>query len=193
MSKKSYDQYPNAIQIREFKKHGMVYVTTLLNAKTYLKHELYALYKRRWEVELHLNSIKTVMEMDRLTCKTPNMVEKELGVHLLAYNIIRKLMVEACAKHQALPWKISFKATLQLLNQFIPYLALASIKKRMVLYAELLQLTVKNKVGDRPGRVEPRAVRLQTRSFPVLKNTRKAEQQKLLKQRKIRVASNEAA
>lgn len=193
MSQESYDQYPNAIPIREFKKQGVIYVTTFLNAKTHPKHDLHALYKRRWEVELHLNSIKTVMEMDRLTCKTPDMVEKEIGVHLLAYNIIRKLMVEACAKHQALPWKISFKATLQLLNQFIPHLSLASLKKRRLLYTELLQLIVKNKVGNRPGRIEPRAVRQQTRSFPVLRSTRKAEQQKLLQQRKTRVDNNEAA
>ena len=150
--------------------------------KTYPKQELYALYKSRWQVELHLNSIKTVMDMDRLSCKTPDMVKKELAAHLLAFNIIRKLIVEACAKHQELPWKISFKATLQLLNQFIPHLAVASANKRMRLYNELLLLIVKNKVGNRPHRVEPRKVRQQTKSFPVLKGNRKDEQLKLLKQ-----------
>jgi hypothetical protein len=193
MSKTDYDQYPDAIQVREFKRHGMVYVTTFLNAKTHPKQELHTLYKRRWGVELHLNSIKTVMNMNRLSCKTPNMVEKEIGVHLLAYNMIRKFMVEACVKHQLLPWQISFKATLQLLNQFIPHFLSTSGKKRKLLYANLLLLIVKNKVGNRPGRVEPRAVRPKTRSFPILKNTRKDEKQKLLQQRKITMGNNEAA
>lgn len=193
MSKATYDQYPSAIQVREFKQNGVVFMTTLLDDKTYPKQELYALYKSRWQAELHLNSIKTVMEMDRLLCKTPEMVEKELGVHLLAFNIIRKLIVEACAKHQELPWKTSFKATLQLLNQFTPLLAVASANKRRRLYNELLLLIVKNKVGNRPNRVEPRAVRQKTRSFPILRCTRKDEQLKLLKQQKSNMVNSKAA
>lgn len=193
MSKATYDQYPKTIQVREFKQNGVVFMTSLLDNETYPKQELYALYKSRWQVELHLNSIKTVMNMDRLFCKTPDMVEKELAVHLLAFNIIRKLIVEACAKHQELPWKTSFKATLQLLNQFIPHLTVASTNKRIRLYNQLLLLIVKNKVGNRSDRIEPRRVRQQTRSFPILRGNRKDEQLKLLKQRELRMNNNKAA
>ena len=134
MSKEAYREYPNTLHIREFKVNGIVYFTTLLEVATYPKQKLYSLYKRRWEIELHLNSIKTIMGMDRVSCKTPEMVRKEISIHLLAYNMIRKLIVEACNKNSALPWKISFKATLQLVNQFNPRLESVGNKKRIVLY-----------------------------------------------------------
>ena len=183
MSKRAYQKYPNEIQIREFNVNGVVYMTTFFDASKYTKETLHAVYKRRWEVEVHLNSIKTVMDMDTVSCKTPDMVRKEIGVHLLAYNIIRELIVAACIKGNALPQQISFKATLQLLNQFTPLLTSLDKEKREVIFSHMLQLIVKNKVGKRPGRVEPRAVRLRSRSFPILRNTRKDEQQKLLKKR----------
>lgn len=187
MSEEMYNEYANEIQIREFKVNGVVYVSTFLDPSTHPKNELHTLYKRRWEVELHLNSIKTVMGMNSVSCKTPEMVRKEIGIHFLAYNIIRELIVDACIHHDALPWQISFKATLQLLNQFTPRFSPLNKKKRAAFYSQMLWLIVKNKVGNRPGRVEPRAVRQRPKTFPVLKNTRKAEQQKLLKQRKIRM------
>lgn len=193
MSKETYKEYPNKIQIREFKVNGVVYVTTFFDASTHPKTALHALYKRRWEVEIHLNSIKTIMGMNSVSCKTPEMVRKEIGVHFLAYNIIRELIVAACIEGEALPWQISFKATLQLLNQFTPRLLSLDKKKRADLYIQMLKLIVKNKVGNRPGRVEPRAIRQKRGSYPVLKNTRKVEQKKLLKQRKKRMAENEAA
>ena len=40
----------------------------------------------RWHAELDLRSIKQVMQMDVLRCKTPAMVRKEIWMHLLAYN-----------------------------------------------------------------------------------------------------------
>ena len=192
MSKEAYKKYPKEIQIREFKVNGIVYVTTFLNATKYPKKELHKLYKRRWEVELHLRSIKTHMGMNRLSCTTPSMVRKEIGVHLLAYNIIREIMVDGCIKKGALPTQISFKATLQLLNQFSPHILSSKKNKKNVLYSQMLTLIVKNKVGKRPGRVEPRAIRKRTQSFPTLKTDRKVEKERLLIQRNKWLIENEA-
>jgi hypothetical protein len=193
MSKESYKEYPDTLSIREFKVNGIVYVTTLLDPSIYFKSELHALYKRRWEVELHLNSIKTVMGMDKLSCKTPEMIRKEIGIHFLAYNIIRKLIVEACVLHKALPWQISFKATVQLLNQFAPRGSHTDKRKRKALHAQMLKIIVTNKVGNRPGRVEPRAVKHRPKTFPVLRIPRKVEQEKIVNKRKKLMNENEAA
>jgi hypothetical protein len=193
MSKDTYKQYPKDIPIREYKINGVVYIATFLNASAYPKKELHALYKRRWEMEVHLNSIKTTMSMDTLSCKTPEMARKEIGVHLLAYNIIRKLIAAACIQEEAQPWSVSFKATLQLLNQVTPYLAFLSNKKRNHIFFQMLELIVKNKVGNRPDRVEPRARRLRSSPYPMLRNSRKEEQQKLLMQRQKRMDKNDAA
>lgn len=151
-----------------------------LDSKTYAKKDLSLLYKRRWEVETNLNFIKTVMTMNRLTCKTPSMVEKEIGIHFLAYNMIRNFMVKAGVKHKLRPAQISFKDTIQLLNQFTPLFHNVNEQEKIILYDHLFDFIAKNKVGNRPGRMEPRAVRQRPKSFPVLKKSRKIEQKKLL-------------
>ena len=79
MTQDAYDAYAETIQVREFKVGGNVYVTTFLDEKQYLKNKLAAIYKRRWDVEIDLRSIKDVMKMDMLVCKTPDMVKKEIG------------------------------------------------------------------------------------------------------------------
>ena len=92
MKQEQYDAYPDLMPVREFKVAGNVYVTTFLDAKTYPKQDLAQIYCRRWDIEINLRSIKSIMEMDMLSCKTPSMVLKEIGIHFLAYNGIRLIM-----------------------------------------------------------------------------------------------------
>ena len=192
MSQEVYKKYPNEIPIREFKSNGVIYITTFFDALLYPNNELYLLYKRRWEVELHLNSIKTVMGMDMLSCKSPEMLRKEIGVHFLAYNIIRTIIIEACIIHSAVPWNVSFKSTLQLLNQFMPRFSLLDSIKQNNLYAQMLQLIVTNKIGKRPGRIEPRAIKHRSQSFPTLRN-RQSERQKILQKKKKKMENYDDA
>lgn len=193
MSKETYSQYPKTILIREFKINGIVYMTTLYNARAYPKEELRLLYKRRWEAELHLRSLKTHMGMDKLASETPDMVRKEIGVHLLAYNIIRELMSGGGIKDDTLPTQISFKGTLQLFMQFNPYFIFVQKNKKKTLYSHMHLLIARNKVGLRPNRVEPRAIRQKKNSFPTLKNDRKLEIERLLEKRKNSEVNNDAA
>jgi hypothetical protein len=88
--------------------------TTLNCPKTSSKKSLKSLYKQRWNVELDIRNIKETMDINILTCKTPEMVTKEIWVYLLAYNLIRYLMVQAAAGAGILPREISFKHSLQL-------------------------------------------------------------------------------
>jgi IS4 transposase len=90
-----YDALPNEILIREFAVNGKVYVTTLLDAKKYHRKELAEHYAKRWLIELDLRSIKTHMKMDMLRCKTSELVQKEIAVFLLAYNLIRASIARA--------------------------------------------------------------------------------------------------
>lgn len=103
MDKNTYNSYPNQICVREFKVAGKVYVTTFFDEKKYHKKELAKIYELRWQIEINLKSIKSVMNMDMLSCKTPEMVRKEIGIHFLAYNFIRIIIAEACNKHGGLP------------------------------------------------------------------------------------------
>jgi hypothetical protein len=44
---------------------------------------------------LDIRSIKTLMQMDVLRCKSPEMVRKEIWAHMLMYNLARGVMAEA--------------------------------------------------------------------------------------------------
>lgn len=181
MEQSEYDSYPSEIIVREFMVSGVAYVTTFINPKTYNKRELAEIYKSRWDIEVNLRHIKTTMNMDMLSCKTPDMIKKEIGAHFLGYNVIRILMAEACQKHGFNPRKVSFKGTIQLINDFMPYLVNSNKSKVKRLYAQLLELIVKNKIGNRPGRVEPRMVKQRPKAFQPLKGPRNIEKEKLIK------------
>jgi len=190
MLDEEYILYPDELAMREFKVDGNIYVTTFLNSKKHPKNELAQIYRRRWDVEINLNSIKTIMNMDFLLCKTPEMVRKEIGAHFLAYNVIRIIMGTACAKHNALPWKISFKGAVQLVHSFMPHFLNSSEEKNKILFAEMMRLIIQNKVGNRPGRVEPRAVKQRPKDFPLLTRPRGSERIKLLKKIERRILRN---
>lgn len=193
MSQNEYDAYPNKIRIREFRVAGIVYVTTFLDPKKYNKKELVKIYKLRWHIEINIDSIKTVMNMDMLSCKTPEMVMKEIGIHFLAYNIIRIIMAEACQKNLGNPSGISFKGTIQIINSFMPYFQNSSVDRNDILYRKMLALIVKNKIGLRPGRVEPRKIKQRKKPFKTLNKPRKIEQEKIIRKIKKRKEKNAIA
>ena len=114
MAQAHYDSVPEAITIRELKVKGKLLITTLVSANTFPKHELNALYKKRWHVEVDLRNIKTTLGMETLSCKTRDMAEKEMWVYFLAYNLIRLLMAQSALLTDILPRQISFKHTVQL-------------------------------------------------------------------------------
>jgi hypothetical protein len=58
MTTQDYADLPEIISVREFRVKGVVYVTTLLNAKQFHKQELASLYKERWKIELDFRIIK---------------------------------------------------------------------------------------------------------------------------------------
>jgi hypothetical protein len=97
------------------------------------------------------------MKMDILRCKTPEMVEKEIWVHLLAYNLLRTVMAVAASANGVEPREISFKGAKQALTAFAPKLEAARPRQRARLVDAMLKAVAYHRVGDRPGRWEPRA------------------------------------
>jgi hypothetical protein len=174
MSQKLYRALPETLTVREvkvevsqkgFRRRHLLLVTTLLDAQVYRKEELATAYRCRWHAELDLRSIKDVMktmptgrQVDVLRCKSPAMVRKEIWMHLLAYNLIRKLMAQAAAVAGICPRDISFKGTLQTLVAFAAA-GWSCPGLRNELYAAVLKAVATHRVNDRPDRVEPRAVK----------------------------------
>ena len=159
MDKETYKGTADEIILREVKVKGKILITTLLNPKEVSKEEIGELYAKRWLVEVDLRTIKIVLQMDILRCKTPQMVNKEIVVHLLGYNLIRTVMAQTAHQWKILPREISFKATIQLLNAFREKGLLAGNKDLLGNYNNLFKAIGQHRVMDRPGRVEPRLVK----------------------------------
>ena len=164
LSEQAYQAAPDSLVIREFKAGGKIMVTTLTCPKTNPKEELKALYKQRWSVELDIRHIKETMGMDILSCKTPQMALKEIWVYLLAYNLIRLLMAQSAFVANTLPRNLSFKHCLQLWLLWNHQANAASEEQWYVLYTFMAQ----QRVGNRPGRSEPRAVKRRPKAYPLL-------------------------
>lgn len=183
MDEESYRQFPDELAMREVRIHikgkgrkartrTLTIATTLTAPQEVGKGDLAELYRRRWQAELHLRSLKTVLQMDVLRCKTPEMVRKEIWAHLLAYNLIRKVMAQAAQEYQVEPWKISFKATLQTLKAFALPLRTCTKSKLPEVIEEMLRAIARHSVGNRPDRIEPRALKRRPKPYDLLNKPR---------------------
>jgi hypothetical protein len=179
MSAEQYAALPAELTLREvrirvaqksFRTKSLVVVTTLLDAEAYPPEEIAMLYRQRWQAELHLRSLKIVLQMDHLRCKTPERVRNEFFTHLLGYNLIRGVMATAALQSGKSPWEISFKGTLQTLDQFLPIL-LSKVSSEAWCEALLTAVATHN-VGDRPDRFEPRLRKRRPKPYKHLREHR---------------------
>lgn len=169
MTQEQYEQAPATLKVREFQAAGKIMVTTFLDAKAAPKHELKVLYRRRWNGELDLRNIKTTLGMEQLRCKTPEMVRKELWVYLLAYNLIRLLMAQAALLADQIPRQLSFKHTVQV---WLSWQQRGAPTGDGVCTHAVLVLIAEPRVGLRPGRIEPRALKRRANNFPLMTKPR---------------------
>jgi hypothetical protein len=189
MDEETYAQIPDELEIRElrfkvdrpgFRVKEVVLVTTMLDGVEYTKEDLASLFLERWNVELDFRSIKDVLQMDVLRCKSPEMVEKEVWMHLLAYNLIRGVMAKAAEAHDKRPRHLSFKGALQTMTAFQDILRLAPPEARERLVGVMLEAISRHHVGDRFGRVEPRANKRRPKGQKFLMEPRKKARKRLL-------------
>lgn len=131
-SKEEWSRLPKHLTLRQikvsvetpgFRVKSFYLITTLLDPAEYSANALSDLYRQRWDVELFFRDIKTTMDMDVLRCRDPEMVRKEILMHFIAYNAIRRMMGRAAKKVGLLPRQISFKASIQALRQWEPRLS----------------------------------------------------------------------
>ena len=172
-----FDSLPAQIRIRElrikvaepgFRVEELVLVTTLLDPDAFSKEEVAELYARRWQVELDIRSIKVEMRMEVLRCKTPEMVQKEVWAHLLAYNLVRSEMAEAAPLAETTPRRLSLRGAMQTMWAFEVEHRRATGLRRVRLVQERRRAIETHRVGGRPGRSEPRAVKRRPKPHDLL-------------------------
>jgi Transposase DDE domain len=151
---------------RGFRTRHVALATTLLEERLYPRHMLMGLYRRRWEMELRLRDIKTTMGLEKLRCKSPEGCRKELWMGLMAYNLIRTVMVEAARMARLKTARISFAGTLQRLRQFGTGCVLNASPRKG--YRMLLEHLARDRLPVRPNRREPRAVKRRPKNYQLL-------------------------
>ena len=169
MTPEAYAACPEVLKLRETKVGKKVLVTSFLNPREVCKGELESLYLQRWQVEVDLRHIKTTLGMETLSCKTPEMCEKEAWIYMLAYNLIRLLMAQSAVQANVLPRQLSFKHTLQI---WMAWSHRQFVCDGLEDKTGLLALIAQVRVGNRPDRVEPRQVKRRPKPFPRLQTTR---------------------
>lgn len=194
LDQEAYDRLPEHLEIREvlvhvavpgFRTESLVVVTSLLAAEDVSAAALAALYRQRWNVELNLRDIKSRMQLDVLRRKTPARVRQELWTGLLAYNLVRQSMLQSAQQAGRLPCTLSFTITLQTLAN--NWVSASPSSLPAAVRTQLISLRIvnggKHPVGNRPDRVEPRALKRRPAPHDWLMVPRQQARQALLTQR----------
>ena len=185
MSAEKYACYPSFITMREAEVNGRILVTTLLDPTFVSTRELGALYKMRWNIEVDFRTIKATLAMDVLRCKSQSMVEKEIAVYFLAYNLVRWAMAKAALLADVLPRVLSFTGAKRLLSAFADQLRRTSGDEIRNLIATVLRCIATLKLPHRPDRIEPRAKKRRPKNLPLLTVPRQVARDLILVQRTL--------
>jgi len=189
-----YDRLPRYLHLRAvrllvrrvgFRTKRLVVVTTLTDATAVTGADLAELYRRRWQAELYRRDLKQSLQMDILRGKSPEMVRKEVWVHVLVYNLVRWVMVQAAVQAGVRADEVSFTGALQTVDAFRPEMrAVRTAEEAQGLWQVLVWAVGEPRVGQRPDRYEPRAVKRRPKNFPRLNEPREAARCRLRRRAK---------
>lgn len=178
----TWTSLPNAFLLRQisfeiaipgFRSQSFTIVTTLLDAEQFPAQAFADLYRRRWLAELYLRDIKITIGMDVLRCKSPAMIDKELAMYQIAYNLTRALMLEAAREKDAPIERISFKGAIATIRQWAPLITQCpNRKQRRRLLSQLLSYLAQDQLPLRPNRLEPRARKRRAKNYQLLNKPR---------------------
>lgn len=100
--------------------------TTLLDED---QKEILDLYGKRWNIETDLRSLKSTLRLDELTCTTPEMVDKEIHLGLMAYNLVRAVIYTAAEQAGVAPRCYGFTRVKNVIHAFAPLIAAAKTEE----------------------------------------------------------------
>ena len=183
ISKKQHRELPDTLTVRilrfdilqkGFRSQSITLVTTLLDPDVYPKAELEKLFFSRWRIELSFRDLKTTLRMEMLRCLTPAMIEKEIAMHFIAYNLIRQIIWKSAAKFKVNIWRISFKGTLDVLRaaQDLFYHLKPGSRRSRQTFNNILSFIADDLIPFRPGRVEPRCIKRRPKPYQLLTKPR---------------------
>jgi putative transposase len=206
MTAEEYARIPEEIEVRElqvqvlgkgYRTRSLVLVTTLLDEVEFPKDDIGDLYHMRWHAELDLRALKQTLGMDQLRSTAPELVERELWMRVLSYNLVRKVMAQAALWAQAqgrkrrrrpgqaeaatnwTPRQFSFSCAVEQVMSWWHENTTGAAENQTARYEALLAGVSRRRVGQRPGRCEPRAVKRRPKEYDRLMEPRAVAQARL--------------
>jgi len=167
---------PKSMQVRVINYNTMVrgvestraVVTSLLDKGVYPATEVLRCYRMRWRCETDFNDVKSKLHTKRFRSKMVEGVEKELCAHLIAYTLVRLLMLRAANQCKVDPLRISFSATVRKILEFSKTMASAASHRLLSMYDNFLAQVAADINPERPDRREPRGSRAAFNKYRVL-------------------------
>lgn len=178
----SWDAFPDQIVVRlltfqvaisGYRTRTVTLATTLLDETAYPDEALIALYRRRWEVENNFRDIKTTLGLDVLRTLTPEMIEREVLMQAIAYNLVCAILQDSACTHGVPLDRLSFKGALAALRHWAPLCMKASARRQRIIYESILLALASDLVPLRPDRSEPRAVKRRPKVYQLLTKPRR--------------------
>jgi hypothetical protein len=169
---------PDSIVLRQVKVHidipgyrpkDFYIVTTLIDPVKYPAEDIKEIYLKRWNVELYFRDLKTTLGMDILRCKSPDMVEKEILMNFIVFNMLKRLSYDSIKESDSDPDDVSFKSCQQVL---LGYVSINEDKTKVNLLPKMLKIIGENLILKRPQRVEPRVVKRRPKPFKLMMKPR---------------------
>jgi hypothetical protein len=160
-----YAGLPDSLQLRivdyrvpvpGFRPSRVTVATTLLDEGAFPAEDIADLYHKRWHVEVDIRVIKQTMQMQELSCLSPEMLHAEVWTHWLGYNLARLTAAQAALAAGLQPRQVSFSCARANLESFRQALASSTGEKWRQAVQELWRAITAHRVGERPGRTEPR-------------------------------------
>jgi hypothetical protein len=176
LTAEQYAALPEAMVVRELRytiavpgrrTRVVTIATSLLDPERYPKADVAELYRQRWQIEINFRHLKQTLKMDVLHCKTVEGVKKELTMYALVYNLVRVVMLEAAQRQNEPVDRLSFIDAVRWLADAVH--GTPELKLRLV--------------PDRPGRIEPRAVKRRPKEYDRLNQPREVLRKRLRRQK----------
>jgi len=186
MSQKRFDALPDQLVVREtrlpalrrkgFRTTTITVVSSFLLAGEKSVEELADYFMRRWKVELYFDDIKTSQAMGVLRTKSPELVCRELLMHMIAYNLIRAVASASTAgalDPAAARERVSYKGTADRLATWSWMIwAAPTANKAREMVRHLHATVAGDLVTKRPGRREPRVKKRRPKNYQLMTKPR---------------------
>lgn len=132
------------------------------------REALVEIYRRRWDIELDIRSLKQTLRLHSLSSKSPEMAAKELLLAIAGYNLVRSVQMAAARQANLEPRRLSFSRVQAVVMTAVPRLAtLTDAAEWEAEYQQVLRWAAQGKLPNRPRRRSyPRAVWGHGGTFP---------------------------